>query len=456
MRLQSAFLALSLLTTLTSAHPQEGGAIPAPPTGGSTDPSYSCPSSCTPPSCQCASTAIPGGLSKDKTPMFVTLTYDDSVQVELFETIMAVHNRTQNSNGCDLPGTFFVSTQYTDFWLVQRTYGLGSEVACHTINHFDLRNMSAAAVTAEIDGCRKAINAFSGVPASKLTGFRHPFLSFSPTSMEAVQKAGFEYDSSIVLDPNTQAFWPHTLDYGMPYNPQPCTNCPPGPQWKLPGLWEIPMYALLDKDGKVWASMDPIINPQLNDYDKALDNLKKTFDVHYEKKLPMGLYQHISQLVAWVAFGDDKRKKQDLLTAFFAYTQQKSDVYFVTNQQLLAWIKKPVPTDQMSTFLPCILPATDKSNKEICDGIDNNGDGAVDEGLVLSCQITPTSNTRSCFGCPAVNPNVSNPVPDHGNALKAIPADGCPNLGSWDPAAGSCLDLKRPQAVAKSSNGTQG
>ena len=71
--------------------------------------------------------------------------------------------------------------------------------------------MSAAAVTAEIDGCRKAITAFSGVPSSKLTGFRHPFLSFSPTSFQAIQQAGFEYDSSIVLDPNTQAYWPHTL-----------------------------------------------------------------------------------------------------------------------------------------------------------------------------------------------------------------------------------------------------
>ncbi|KAJ3038303.1 hypothetical protein HDV00_000814 [Rhizophlyctis rosea] len=388
--------------------------------------------------------------------MFVTLTYDDSIQIDLFDAIFAVQNKTQNPNGCDIPGTFFVSTQYTDFWLAQRAYALNSEIAAHTINHPDLRNLTADQVAAEVQGSLKALTAFSGVPKSQLIGFRHPFLSFSATTFNAVKQAGFTYESSITLDPTTQGYWPHTLDYGMPYSPQPCEDCGSGANFKYPGLWEIPMYALLNTQGGVWASMDPIINPQLNDYDTALNNLKYTFQVHYDKRLPFGLYQHLAQYVAWNAqYPNDEKAKQKLLLDFITWTQtQFKDVWYVTNTQLLNWIKKPVPVDQMLNFLPCNPPPVDKSNVEICDGIDNDGDGIVDNGLMQSCQITDQANTNSCFGCPTLVPNVSNPVPPHGTGRTAVPDAGCPNLGVWDPVGAKCVTLVRPKAQVKTGNNT--
>lgn len=162
--------------------------------------------------------------------------------------------------------------------------------------------MTATAREQEIVGSVQAITAFGGVPKNELAGFRHPFLSFNKDTFDIVFKAGFKYDSSVTLDPITQPFWPHTLDAGFPYQPQPCVNCPPGSSMKYAKMWEIPMYNLLTNDSKLWTSMDPIITPQLNDYDQALNNLKHTFTIHYKSKLPFGLYQHLAQLVAWVSY----------------------------------------------------------------------------------------------------------------------------------------------------------
>jgi hypothetical protein len=64
-------------------------------------------------------------------------------------------------------------------------------------------------------------------------------------------------------------------------------------------------------------------------------------------------------------------------------TAQYNDVYWISNQKLIAWMKNATDIDGAlrSPELDCLMPATDPSNKEICDGIDNNGDGTIDEGL---------------------------------------------------------------------------
>ncbi|KAJ3005432.1 hypothetical protein HKX48_000684 [Thoreauomyces humboldtii] len=59
---------------------------------------------------------------------------------------------TTNPNGCRMPATFFVSTQYTNYHMVQMLYKSGHEIACHTMTHV------GNAMTPEINGSRAAIN----------------------------------------------------------------------------------------------------------------------------------------------------------------------------------------------------------------------------------------------------------------------------------------------------------
>lgn len=105
----------------------------------------------------------------------------------------------------------------------------------------------------EVNGNLIALNALAGIPMSALKGFRAPFLNYSRETLQILYDSKFLYDSSSaasvpVTDPDTDAFWPYTLDYGMANNclevPGTCKGEP-----KLPGFWEIPMYAFFDKLG---------------------------------------------------------------------------------------------------------------------------------------------------------------------------------------------------------------
>jgi hypothetical protein len=97
---------------------------------------YSCPQTCLPPACVCGTKSIPGGLSVADTPQFVTLTWDDAIQIRMLADLEAISTKFTNKNGCPIPFTYFVSMNYTDFHSVQHVANqFGAEIAAHTINH---------------------------------------------------------------------------------------------------------------------------------------------------------------------------------------------------------------------------------------------------------------------------------------------------------------------------------
>lgn len=95
----------------------------------------------------------------------------------------------------------------------------------------------------EISSTKSMLNAYGGIPNQKLQGFRAPFLNYTKDTLNILSQQGFLYDSSssAVTD---DAYWPYTLDNGMAND---CWTgiCAAG-EVKLPGLWEIPMYSVLD------------------------------------------------------------------------------------------------------------------------------------------------------------------------------------------------------------------
>ena len=105
----------------------------------------------------------------------------------------------------------------------------------------------------EIDGNLIVLNSLAGIPMSDIRGFRAPFLNYTVDNLKHLAATGFTYDSSAsasipVTDDGTDAYWPYTLDNGMAND---CLSvdglCKGEP--KLPGFWEIPMYALFDNRG---------------------------------------------------------------------------------------------------------------------------------------------------------------------------------------------------------------
>ena len=93
---------------------------------------------------------------------------------------------------------------------------------------------------AEITGNILALHSLSGIPKSKITGFRFPFRNYTTASLQLLSKLGFVYDSTVSAG-TADMFWPYTLDNGVANE---CWSgiCDAG--LKLPGMFEFPMYSI--------------------------------------------------------------------------------------------------------------------------------------------------------------------------------------------------------------------
>jgi hypothetical protein len=134
----------------------------------------------------------------------------------------------------------------------------------------------------EINGNLVTLNALAGIPLKDIRGFRAPYLNYSSDMLTNLVKAGFAYDSSAtssipVGQNGTDAFWPYTLDNGLANDcltiPGICKGQP-----KLPGFWEVLMYAIFDERGGVGTHlMDPWIDGNNSAVYKWMQN---TFIAH--------------------------------------------------------------------------------------------------------------------------------------------------------------------------------
>jgi len=374
---------------------------------------YSCdPAACKLPSCYCPTTSPPGELAVRDTPQFVMLTFDDAVNVITYPLVQQVMIQ-KNPNGCKLPATFFVSTDYTDYRDVQVLYEQGSEIAIHTMTH------PANANITEIEGCRKALNAYSGIPIGNMRGFRAPFLEFDMNTFSALSELGIQWDCSLTTDPRN-AVWPYTYDNGFPYT---CETGTCDYARKFPGLWEIPMYSLLDPSSNLeYAVMDPPGDPTF-----IMNLLQYNFKIHWEgNRAPMGLWLH----AAWF-LQDPAHDRIALLNEFIEWTQSytNNQVYYVTGSQLLDWMQNPVGVEDIADHpsVSCAAKPEAPCNLRNCN---------------LGSYF---SNT--CYSCPSQLPTPADPVPsplkeqpsDNDGCTVQTPMGGCVQ-GSWQNCTCVCIN----------------
>ncbi|EIN14312.1 hypothetical protein PUNSTDRAFT_49130 [Punctularia strigosozonata HHB-11173 SS5] len=435
--LSRAFLA-AFLPLLVVA---QDGSISGP-TSSSQAAGYSCDTSkCKLPDCNCASTSPPGGLSPSQVPQFVVFTADDAVQSYTIDAVNQFLAHRKNPNGCTPKMTYFTSLNYTNYTLVTDWFVAGNEIADHTMTHV------GTPPSDEINGNLVALNALAGIPLNSIQGFRAPYLNYSVDTLKLLAQADFTYDSSAsasipVTDDGTDAFWPYTLDYGMAND---CLSvdgiCKGEP--KLPGFWEIPMYAFFDNLGVNGPHlMDPWLDAanggsSVNDT-ATFEYMKNTFTAHYtSNRQPIGLYTHPIHVSLSYPGSTASNSTIKMINAFLDWAQEQDNVWIVSNEQLLAWVKNPVPVDQLDQVdaLKCSTPDVDASEK-ICNGIPQN-----EAGLLSHCAFSDFP-FYTCYGCPEVPPSPSDPnppqqVPDGEQARFRLPSN-C-STPFWDPIDGKCI-----------------
>jgi len=303
--------------------------------------SSTCPFSCMLPACSCG-LSPPGGLLPEQTPQFVLLSFDDAVNDLNKEFYERLFSGRSNPNGCGITATFYISHEWTDYGQVQDLYSQGHEIASHTITHSHPTSFDQDRWAKEVVGQAELLVQLGNVDPSDVKGMRAPFLQTGGDAMFSVlSQFEFWYDSSLTSSRTSPALWPYTLDLSPPHS---CA-IPPCPTGSHPGLWEIPMTHMEDGKGGSCPMLDGCFYDE--DVDSIQRMLTRNFLRHYtSNKAPFPMFYH----AAWFRL---RPHREEALFKFLDSILELPDVYFVTSQQLLQWVRSPSPLSNPHPALAC-------------------------------------------------------------------------------------------------------
>ena len=349
------------------------------------------PAFCRLPDCRCADFTIPGRLAPSQTPQIVTIAIDDAIRVQDYDTFYSQFlNQHRNPNGCPIQATFFVSHDNTDYSLMEEIVSRGHEIADHSVTHREpptwWDEADVGNLTREIVDMKTICERWGNVPAGAIRGFRVPYLSISENELKALHNENFLYEASM---PSRDLYWPFTLDYQSPLCDSPAV-CP---RESYPGLWIIPT-PILDqpRGGPVCGMLDSCIIPQ--NRQEWFNFLRDNFLRYYqgENKAPFGLYTHAS----WFYFPGDRLAA---LNDFLTFLETLDDVYVVSHQKLLEWVRNPTPLSEINNFEPWQCPSPPPPR---C---------AYQSSTRCTYDLQQLQVHRSCdTECPVVQPALGNPL----------------------------------------------
>jgi hypothetical protein len=312
-------------------------------------------------------------------------------------------NRT-NADGSPVRFSFYFTSIYAEQWqsesptFVKRAWHAamvdGHEVGNHTVGHQHGLQFDQARWMQEIGGCTATlIKPFDpgevnfspdnskgiGATAAQLTGFRTPFLEYNDATLAAVKALGFRYDTSIedgyqYDQDGSNYLWPYTLDHGSPGHEVLVEWGSRAPISPRPGLWELPDHPVIvpPDDKCAMYGVPPGLRARLQARQSWFDvaggkitgfdyNLWVSFAMtkaEFVATLKYTLDQRLAGNRAPFMFGTHSDyysskytavpnatllERQQAIEEFVDYARSKPMVRVVPNQQILDWVRNPVP-----------------------------------------------------------------------------------------------------------------
>lgn len=282
-------------------------------------------------------TQPPGGLEPGEIPQFVFITFDDAVTPQQFENVSKISGHA-NPDGSGIGFTFFISLDYTDYWLVHRLHAAGHEIAVHTITHSTSTATDHTTWIREIEGAREALHRYAGVPRDEIRGFRAPYLSYNPAMFQALADLNFLYDCSVSEQAgsggNSLSQSAYIRPYSLVNGLQQASDTGIPTTATLPSLIEVPMWKLMD--GSDALLMDPLLNAGRNK-EEILQMLLQNFNTLYNgNRVPLGIWLHPS----WIM----DPLNVEALNEFLGMVLELEDVWVVPVGSMVDWELDPLPS----------------------------------------------------------------------------------------------------------------
>ena len=152
----------------------------------------------------------------------------------------------------------------------------------------------------------------------------------------------FTYDSSLLVwTPfNKDRVWPYTLDY--PYQ-TPCLISPCLTD-RFPGVWELPIQPIPDYTGTLCSFQDRCMETMSRD--EIYGYLFASFNSSYHhNKAPLIINMH----AYWY---DENPHGTIAFDDFIQDLVDMNDVYVITANQVVEWMKKPTKLADLDSFDP--------------------------------------------------------------------------------------------------------
>lgn len=303
--------------------------------------------SCVEPECRCWDAGSPGGYQPFEIPQMVFLTFDEAITVSNILDYDYILGERINPNGCPIGMTYFLTHDYSDYRYVNYLYKKGCEIALHSLRGTDTdadywKSASSETWHNEMEGLKTIISNNANIPIDSIVGSRAPFVQPGGDAMiQPLKEIGSVYDASYHTRQHTNPpLWPFTRDFEAGVD---CQN-PPCPTGRYPGFWSIPMVNLELNETHFCSMVDQCPNQPTRQ--EQYDFLMKNFRRHYEtNRAPFGIYAHS----AWF---QDARYLLDGYTDFLDEILRWGDVYIVTIQKGIEWMKNPTSLQNMATFAP--------------------------------------------------------------------------------------------------------
>ena len=369
---------------------------------------------CVLPNCYCSidgtkAPGVEGGkLEVSNIPQMITITFAGAVNGENINVYSKLfHSERLNPNGCTARGTFFVSHKYTNYSAVQDLHRLGHEIGVFSItNNEDPKYWTEGNYDTwlgEMAGARLITERFANITDGSVVGVRAPYLRVGGNEQfQMMVDQFFLYDSSITAPFGRVPIWPYTLQYRMPHKCHGnAKNCPS----RSHEIWEMPINELDRRD-------DPTFDEQLtgchlvsscsNIYYKEQFRslLQHNFERHYgSNRAPLSLSFDPSWLISNKGFDDTLSEWMSFILATY------TDVYFVTEIQVIQWMQNPTATQSLRDFEDWKKDKCQVKEQPYC---------SLPNPCPLTTRELPGETLRlhTCMPCPKMYPWILDPTGD--------------------------------------------
>jgi len=303
--------------------------------------------------CSPDGTQIPNRMEKFQTPQMITVTFSGAVNSRNSELFHEIFSETAKNKGndCTAKATFFVSHAFTNYSAVQELHRRGHEIAVNSITNSEDKlywdRLPATEYEHEFDGARLITEKFANISQGEIMGMRVPGgRAGGNEQFRMMVDWGFLYDSSLAAPRGRLPLWPYTLMHRMPHK---CIgtdmNCPS----RNFTVWEMVLNELDRRDDVIFDEsltgcyyVDQCANIATEQqFRQFLDN---NLAHHYNtNRAPIGL--HFT-----AAYFETHPKFLNVFKKWVKDTAALGDYYFVTMQQVIAWMEAPTELAAINNF----------------------------------------------------------------------------------------------------------